>query len=199
MPDGGQCLPVFTAPVRAADYIDVCLNRAPRPQYFVQSATGLLRLLHDPGAAAIRSVTLDRCPRCQEFVRVETHSLKTSSDLITLWSICQATKLARIDLYVGYARKLAQGDLWEVARQVAFEAVAHVAVEDPRPHLLLGQLGVALGDKVTFREATAFLRLLKFDAWERQLNKDAASGSREFGTPEFFSNLQPETLWMPRV
>src|SRR5262249_22149693 len=97
-----------------------------------------------------------------------------------------ATKSA----YVSYALRKAQSGLFQIARQVAFETVVHVSPEDPRPHLLLGQLAAISGDRSTFDEAKAFLRFLKCVAWERKLEQDAQSGSLAFEQPEFFAKLQ---------
>jgi len=187
---GGQCVPVFSAPVRAADYVEVCLARGPSVQYLVSSPIGLLAMLRDLRATRCEFVALDRCPRCAMFMSTATTSLQNPADLILLWCVVKATQLARLELYVGYALKSAQAGLFEIARQVAYETVAHVGLEDPRPHLLLGQLAVVFGDQATLREAKAFLHLLRFDAWERKLDQDAASGSLDFGTPAFFSQLQ---------
>jgi len=187
---GGRCVPVFSAPVRAADYADVCLAQGPGVQYLVSSAVGLLGLLSDLRSAGAEFVALDRCPRCPTFMSTHTSSLKTPGDLLTLWSVVKATELARLDLYMRYALKSAQAGLFEIARQVAFETVAHVGPEDPRPHLLLGQLAVVFGDRDLLAEAKTFLRLLRFDAWERKLDQDAHSGSLDFGQPEFFSKLR---------
>ena len=63
---------------------------------------------------------------------------------------------------------------------MALETIGHVTVEDPRPHLLLGQLGVGLRDRRLVREAKAFLRFLKFDELERKLDDVARSGSPDF-------------------
>jgi hypothetical protein len=193
LPDsGGQCVLVFTAPVRAADYVDVLLPRGPSVQYFVSSPDGLFSLLSNSKATGIEFVTLDRCPRCAVIMSTDTSSIHTASDLITLWSIVKSTQVSRLELYLDYALKFARAGLFEIAREVAIETVGHVSMEDPRPHLLLGQVAVALSDDTLFREAKTFLRLLKFDAWERKLDQDALSGALDFECPTFFSNLVHE-------
>jgi hypothetical protein len=192
LPDGVEkCVPIFSTSVRAADYVDVCVVDGQSVQYLVSSSVGLLALLADLRIAGIRVMALDRCPRCAMFTTISTTSLKNATDLITLWAIVKAGELARRDLYMSYALKKAQFGLFEIARQVAFETVVHVSPEDPRPHLLLGQLAAISDDRSTFAEAKAFLRFQKLDAWERKLDEDARSGSLAFEEPEFFSKLKP--------
>jgi hypothetical protein len=191
LPDRDEkCVPIFSTSVRAADYVDVCLSKGPNVRYLVSSSVGLLGLLGDLRTAGIQIMALDRCPRCSMFTSINTTSLKNADDLIKWWSIVKATEFARLDLYMSYALRKAQSGLFEIARQVAFETVVHVSPEDPRPHLLLGQLAAIAGDRSTFGEVKAFLRFLKLDAWERKLDEDARSGSRTFEGPEFFSKLK---------
>jgi hypothetical protein len=191
LPDGrGQCVPVFSERVRAVDYRDICLATGPDVQYLESSAEQLVSLLRDLRSAGAEFVALDRCPRCAIFTSIGSGSLKTPDDALRLWSIVKATELARLDLFMRHALKSAHAGLFELARQVAFEAFAHVSPGDPRPHLLLGQLAVVFGDRELLADAKAFLRLLRFDAWERKLDQDERSGSLEFGQPEFFSKLQ---------
>jgi len=193
LPDhGGQCVLVFTAPVRAVDYVDVLLSRGPSVQYFVSSPAGLFSLLSDSKATGIEFVALDQCPRCAISMITDTSSINSTSDLITLWSIVKSTQLARLELYLAYALNSARAGLFEIAREVAIEIVGHVSTEDPRPHLLLGQVAVVLSDDTLFREAKAFLHLLKFDAWERKLDQDALSGALDFEWPTFFAKLVHE-------
>jgi hypothetical protein len=66
---------------------------------------------------------------------------------------------------------------------VALETVGHVTFEDPRPHLLLGQLGVELRDAVLVREARACLRSLKFHRWQQKLDEAVTAGSSDFAIP----------------
>ena len=132
-------MPVFSAHVRAVDYRDICLAQGPGVQYLVSSAVQLVSLLRDLRSAGAEFVALDRCPRCAIFTSIGSGSLKTAEDVLQLWSIVKATELARLDLYMRHALKSAHAGLFELARQVAFETVAHVSPGDPRPHLLLGQ------------------------------------------------------------
>jgi len=168
----------------------VCLTKFPGVQYLQSSSLDLLRLLHDVSAAGIEFAALDRCPRCATFMCTHIDSLKAPGDLLTLRAVVKATELARLDLYMSYALAKARTGLFPIARQVAFETVAHVSPADPRPHLLLGQLALVFGDDRLLAEAKAFLLLMKFDAWARTLEQDEKSGSLDFAQPEFFSKLQ---------
>ena len=137
-------------------------------------------MLRDLEASGVEAFTLDRCPRCETVTVIGSNSAKTADDLLTLWAIFKATELARADLYFAFAVDSARAGKLEVARSVAFETIGHVTVEDPRPHLLLGQLGVGLKDRRLVDEAKAFLRFLEFDEWERKLDHVARSGSLDF-------------------
>ena len=44
-----------------------------------------------------------------------------------------------------------------------------LSLEDPRPHLLLGELAVMLRDRTLLHEARTFLRFLKHESWEQKL------------------------------
>jgi hypothetical protein len=85
-----------------------------------------------------------------------------------------------LDLYFAYALQLARAGHLETARDVALETVGHVSLEDPRPHLLLGELGVALGERTLIDEAQEFLRFLKQNAWERNLAEIVRTGRPTF-------------------
>jgi hypothetical protein len=138
-------------------------------------------MLCDLEAAGVKRFTLDRCPRCEIFTVIGSGSVKTADDLLTLWAISKAMELTRADLYFAFALDSAHSGQLEVARSVALETIGHVTLEDPRPHLLLGQLGVVLRDRRLVEEARAFLRFLKFDEWEQKLDDVARSGSPDFG------------------
>jgi hypothetical protein len=58
-----------------------------------------------------------------------------------------------------------------------------VDLEDPRPHLLLGQVAVKLGDRELLREAKSFLQFLKLDRWGWRLDQVVQSGSPDFEDP----------------
>ncbi len=190
--DGGRCLPVFSTPLRAFDYVQTLLARGPAVRYLYSSPLELVQMFHDIEAMGIKTLALDRCPRCSIFTNVGTSSLKTSDDLIGVWSIFKATQLVRGDLYFSYALEAARAGRIEIARDVALETVGHVDLEDPRPHVLLGQLAVKLRDQELLREAKKFLRFLKLDRWERKLDQVVQSGSPDFEDPALSnSNAYP--------
>jgi len=180
LPDNRACLPIFSNPLRAGDYIQTLLSAESTIQYLCSSPLELIEMLRDLEAAGVEAFTLDRCPRCESVTVIGSNSAKTADDLLTLWAIFKATELARTDLYFAFAVDSARAGKLEVARSVAFETIGHVTIEDPRPHLLLGQLGVGLKDRRLVDEAKAFLRFLAFDEWERKLDHIARSGSLDF-------------------
>lgn len=111
LPDhSGQCLPVFSTPFRAADYVHTLLASGPSVRYVSSSPLQLVQMLRDIEASGIEALALDRCPRCAIFTTVGTCSLKTADDLIGLWCIFKATQLARGDLYFSHALESAGPD-----------------------------------------------------------------------------------------
>jgi hypothetical protein len=184
LPDrSGQCLPVFSTPFRASDYVQTLLPSGPSVRYLSSSPLQLVQMLPRIEASGIEALALDRCPRCSIFTTVGTCSLKTSDDLIGLWCIFKATLLARADLYFSYALESARAGRIEIARDVALETVGHVNLEDPRPHLLLGQLAVKLRDRELLGEAKSFLQFFQLDRWGRKLDQVVQSGSPDFQDP----------------
>jgi hypothetical protein len=107
-------------------------------------------------------------------------SLETPADLLVLWAIHKATEAARLELYLAYALRSAKAGHVEAARDVALEAVGHVNLEDPRPHLLLGELAVALGDRRLLQDAQRFLRFFEHEPWEQKLAVAVKSGEALF-------------------
>ena len=181
--NGGRCLPVFSTPFRAFDYVQTLLASGPPVRYLSSSPPQLIQMLRDIEATGIETLALDRCPRCSIFTNFGTSSLQTSEDLISIWCIFKATELARGNLYFSYALEAARAGRIETARDVALETVGHVNPEDPRQHLLLGQLAVTLGDRKLLREDKSFLNFLKVDRLERKLDEVVQSGSPDFENP----------------
>lgn len=177
---GGRAVPIFSTPLRAADYIQTLLTPGPSVTYLASSPVELVRMLRDLEGVGIQRLALDRCPRCAIVTTIGSASVTTADDAIALWAIAKATELARLNLYFAYALRAARAGRLEIARDVALETVAHVSLEDPRPHLLLGQVAVALGDRRLVGEAKRFLQFLKLDAWERALDRAIRSGSSDF-------------------
>lgn len=85
-----------------------------------------------PGKGRLSAVSIDRA--------------MMAGDTLNIWAVFKSTELARADLYIEFALIEARAGWLEVAREVALEPVDHVTLENPRPHLLLGLVGVKLGD-----------------------------------------------------
>jgi hypothetical protein len=177
---GGSCLPIFSTPIRAADYVRTLLASGPSVKYLSSSPRQLVEMLRDLRGSGIEQVTLDRCPRCDIVTSIGSASVTTADRAVEIWSIFKASELARLDLYLSHAWASARAGQLDVARDVALETVAHVSLEDPRAHLLLGQIAVALRDHELLREARSFLQFLKLGPWESKLDEAARSGSPDF-------------------
>jgi hypothetical protein len=182
--DAGRCLPVFTTPLRAADYQQTLFAGGPRTRYLCSAPVQFVGMLRDIQKMGITSFAIDRCPRCSAFAVIGSPSVKTADDVVVLWSLSKAGELARTQLYFEYALGAARAERLDVARDVALEAVGHVTMQDPRLHLLLGQVAVGLGDRTLLGEARTFLAFMKLDAWARRLDEMASSGSADFADPE---------------
>jgi hypothetical protein len=181
LPDnGGRCLPIFSNPLRAADYAQTLLPASFSVQYLSSSPLELIEMLRDLEEAGVEAFAPDRCPRCKIFTSIGCDSVYTADNLLAVWAIFKATELARAELYLAYARESTGRGQLDVACDVALETVGHVTLEDPRAHLLLGQLGVGLRDRRLVQEARAFLRFLKLDEWEQKLANAERSGSPDF-------------------
>lgn len=178
--DGSRCLPVFSSPFRAADYARTLLDSSTSVNYLSSSPRELVRMLQDLREVAVEKFVVDRCPRCNLFCAIHNVSITTAEKAIECWSIIQATELARLDLYLIHAQTSARtGELF-ASRDVLLETAAHVSFEDPRVHVLLGQVALALHDRELLREAKAFLQFLKLNTWERKLDEVVKSGTPNF-------------------
>ena len=178
--DGSRCLPVFSSPFRAADYARTLLDPSSSVNYLSSSPNELVRMLHDFRELAVEKFVLDRCPRCNVYCAIHSASITTADKAIECWSVFKATELVRLDLYLIHAQRAARnGDLF-TARDVLLETAAHVSFEDPRVHVLLGQVAAALYDRELLREVKAFLQFFKLNSWERKLDAVVQSGSLDF-------------------
>ena len=175
-----MCVPVFSSPLRAADYVRSQSLPSQSLKYLSSSPSGLVQMLSDLSNSGIQWFALDLCPRCAVFNATGSASVSTAEQAVNCWCISKATELARLELYVCYANWLAVSGHLEVARDVALETVAHVNLEDPRVHFLLGQIAVAFGDRRLVREAKAFLHFLQLGDWEQKLDEVVQSGSPDF-------------------
>ena len=168
------CMPVFSSPVRAADYVRTLFASGPPIAYLSSSPLELAAMIRDLRQVGIDQFTLDRCPRCEEFCAISTASM-TTDDVINCWSISKSIELARLEQFLNYAQEAARAQQFYTARDVLFEAAVHVGIEDPRLHWSLGQVAVALYDSELLHEAKTFLRFLKLKSWELRLDQIAQS------------------------
>jgi hypothetical protein len=182
LPDGRRCVPVFSTPVRAADYRQTLLENAPMTSYLASSPAQFIQMLRDIERVGLDTFALDRCPRCSTFGVFGGPSMRTPDDVITAWAISKATEQARLEAYLAFAIRSALAGDMEVARDIALQVVGHVTPENPFTHLLLGQVAVALGDGTLLREARAFLSFLRKDAMLHKLQQ-----AQQAGTPDFAS------------
>lgn len=178
--DNSLCLPVFSTPYRTADYVRTLVDPGLAINYLSSSPNELVALLRDVREVGIERFVLDRCPRCNFFVAIHSEPVTTADEAITCWSVSKAMELARSELYLSYAQASARsGDLY-TALDVLLETAGHVSFEDPRLHLLLGQVAIALHDRELLSETKAFLRFFKMHSWERRLNEIVQTGSPDF-------------------
>ena len=181
--DGAQCIPVFSTPFRAADYYRALLNRGPRLQYLCSNSIQLLQMVRAFEESGIDWITIDRCPRCTVFSAIGNSSIKAPEDAVVLWGSHKAGELARAELYFAFAQQAARAGKLELAQDVAVEAVGHVTMEDPRLHLLLGEIAIARGDRRLLGEAKAFLEYFGMDEWRSKLGQIERSGAGDFAQP----------------
>ena len=79
---GSHCMPVFTSPFRAADYVRTLLASGSPVAYLSSSPRELLAMFRDLRQVGIDEFTLDRCPRCEAFCAISTASMTTTDDVI---------------------------------------------------------------------------------------------------------------------
>jgi len=177
LPDnGGPCVPIFTTPVRAADYARTQLRRGPVVEFLTASAAELAEFLRDLKRAGIDRIALDRCPRCPVFAVATVKESVTADSVLELRCVYKATEIARAELYFAYALNAARLGKTEVARDVMLEAAGHVTLENLKFHLLLGELAIALNDPRLLDEAKMFLRFLGASQWDVKLDQDFRAG-----------------------
>jgi len=179
-----RCIPVFTERWRAVDYTLSLLRDERDLRFAVMSPEGFVTALRDFEKLGSFVFTIDPCPRCERFVAYPSSMADTPDYLIRMMVVHKATELARRHLYLNYAVAKARTGQHTAARDVALETVSHVTMSDPDTHLLLGRLGIVLGDRELTREAREFLRFFKSDAWERKLDLDEHAGRPDFATTE---------------
>ena len=177
---GSRCMPVFSSSFRAAEYVRTLLASGPPVAYLSSSPLDLVAMFRDLRQVGIDEFTLDRCPRCEAFCAISTAEVITTEDVIKCWSIFKSIELARLEQFLNYAQAAARGQQFYTARDVLLEAAAHVTVEDPRLHLSLGQVAVALYDSQLLHEAKTFLRFFELKSWERRLDQIAQSRCSDY-------------------
>jgi hypothetical protein len=106
--------------------------------------------------------------------------MTTTDDVVNCWSVFKSTELARLELFLDYAQAAARAQQFYTARDVLLEAAAHVSVEDPRLHLSLGQVAVALYDSELLHEAKTFLRFFELKSWERRFDQITQSRRSDY-------------------
>ena len=182
---GGQCLLTFGTRFRAADYVRTLSG--PYVQYASSSPSQLVRMLSDLRESGVDGFTIDPCPRCPPstmVTKIGSRSMRVPADVIKVWAIGESIQLARMEFYIGRALEWAREGRLEAARELALESVGHVHFEDPRPHLMLGQLAVVLGDRQLLKEARSFLRYFGFISSERILDDVERLGTCDFSCPQ---------------
>lgn len=173
--DGQACVPIFSTPIRAADYARTQLAGGPPVQYLASTPAQCAAMLRDLFAAGIEQFAIDRCPRCAVFTLFSTSPDIDAAAVLSLWAIAKSSEIAREDLYFMYALRAARRGKLSAARDVALESAGHVTLESPRIHLLLGETAIGLKDKPLLHEAKAFLRFLSLESLEKALDADAKS------------------------
>jgi hypothetical protein len=188
---GEQCLLTFGTRFRAADYVRTLSG--PHVLYVSSSPSQLVRMLGDLRDSGVDGFTIDRCPRCPSstmFTKISSESMHVPADVIKVWAIGESIQRARLEFYIGRALEWTREGRLESARELALESVGHVYFEDPRPHLMLGQLAVVLGDRQLLKEAKSFLRYFGFISWERNIDDVERLGTWDFSGPVWAADRQ---------
>jgi hypothetical protein len=182
--DEVSCIPLFSERWRVADYARMRFAGRGDVSFAIMSAEGVVSTLRDVENAGRFVFTIDCCPRCENFIHYETSLADEAGYLIRMIGVHRATELARRHLYYNYALSKARMGHHVAARDVLLETVAHVTMSDPDTHLLLGQLGLAMGDDELVCEAHEHLRFFGSSAWDRKLEAVELTGRVDFHGPE---------------
>ena len=89
-----MCLPVFSTPLRAADYARTLLASSFRLKYLASSPLQFTRMLRDLEKTTVNAFTVDRCPRCSILTSVGVGTITCAADVGRTWAIFKATELA---------------------------------------------------------------------------------------------------------
>jgi hypothetical protein len=182
--DNVSCIPLFTERWRALDFARTRYANRTDVSFAVLSAAGFVSMLREVEKSGSFVFAIDCCPRCDELTLYETALADEPDYLIRMIAVHKSNELARRHLYYHYALKKAMMGHHAMAREVLLEMVGHVTMADPDTHLLLGQLGVALGDAELVREAHEHLRFFGSGAWDRKLEAVEYSGKADFHGPD---------------
>ena len=181
LPEKGEhCLPIFSSPHRATDYVQMLLPEASRVSYLASNAGQFLQMLRDLEQVGITNIAVDRCPRCEVFTAIATQSLQSLADVHFILATSLATALHRANLYLAYAVEEVQQGRYDEALLVALETVGHVTVEDWRVHLLIAMLALARKDQRLLQEAKTLLSHF----WAKEALENLAQMERT-GTLDF--------------
>jgi hypothetical protein len=178
------CIPLFSERWRAVDYARTLLAGYSDLNFAVMSAEEFVSMLRDVEKVGKFVFTIDRCPRCENFIHYETTLADEPDYLVQMIGVHKAQEMARRHLYYHYALNRARAGHHIAARDVLLESVGHVTMSDPDTHLLLGQLGIATGDEELVREAHEYLRFFGSGAWDRKLEAVEYAGKADFAGPE---------------
>lgn len=179
-----SCIPLFSERWRAVDYARTLLANAGSISFAIMSAEGFVSVLRDVEKMGQFAFTIDCCPRCDDLMPYDTILADEPGYLVHMIAVHKATELARRHLYYAYALEKARAGQHIAARDVLLESVGHVTMSDPDTHLLLGQLGLAMGDAELVREAHEHLRFFGSGAWDRKLEAVEYAGKADFNGPE---------------
>lgn len=172
---------VFTDPIHAADYAQLRLEDGPEFVYWQGSAKDLLASLHFQAAdIGVPTFGVDPCPRCDATFAYDITPADSAEWLLDIWCRHHALQLCRQDTRYVFAQTAARQGYFDVARELALEAVGHGGMGDPRFHLLLGKLAVATHDSYLLGEARDFLQFLGDEPSTQALEAAVREGVVEF-------------------
>jgi hypothetical protein len=180
----GPCWLTFTTPLRAAHYRDqVPSDTTSRDVGYLElTAIEFVRALELARDAGIARFVVDPCAYCPHGLAVAGDDLRRPLDAIAIWAMATAQIELRTHVFMRYALDAAGAARFEEARDVALCAVAHVTADEPHLHLLIGQLGVALGAPSLVREARRCLQFLGRDALASALDDAMRARVPDFST-----------------
>lgn len=170
------CVPVFTSPMRAADFKQSTAAISSAMVYVPVSPVALIGVVRGAEDNGVHRYIFDPCPRCPTAVAVASGSLREPNDALNCWATSRASENVRTRLYLQYTLDAAYRGDFRLARYVGLCGVVHLTLEEPQLHLLIGQVGVALGHTSLVRDAQQFLRFLGRELLAAALEDSLAEG-----------------------